>query len=76
MNHYRNGHGNPAAVLHLCCSLLATTHQARINDKPELGVNTDALKYKAWVFDNAHKPVKRKKSLQFNMLTDSIEVIS
>jgi hypothetical protein len=32
--------------------------------------------YKAWDFDNADKPVKKKKSLQFNMLTDSIEVIS
>jgi hypothetical protein len=31
---------------------------------------------KAWDFDNAGILVKRKKSLQFNELTDSIEVIS
>jgi hypothetical protein len=31
---------------------------------------------KAWDFDNVHHPVKRKKSLQFKELTDSIEVIS
>jgi hypothetical protein len=32
--------------------------------------------FKAWDFDNAGKPVKKKKSLQFNMLTDNIEVLS
>ncbi len=36
----------------------------------------ETTSFKAWDFDNAGKPVKKKKSLQFNMLTDSIEVLS
>jgi hypothetical protein len=37
---------------------------------------TPQVQNKAWDFDNARKPVKGKKSLRFNMLTDSIEVLS
>jgi hypothetical protein len=76
IHHYRKR--PPSGLQSVCwlCGVSLKTSGCDTQFYKRLAVFTYSQAYKAWDFDNAGKPVKGEKSLRFNSLTDSIEVIS